>query len=229
MAAVPAFRVAASFRPLSTAAAPSTLSSGKSTSFGCASSLCPCTPSAAFRATKGRQTVVTPRADLDNDTLVGIGVGLAGIAVGIGIPVFYEIAVKGSEKRENDQPCFPCKGTGARKSLSLPPTAHSVTLRRNSTMPVRSAFALSPTPVLSFSRSAFLSRPSVSPTQQLRLAESCRFCQGTGVVVVELGGGEREESECINCTGKGAITCTTCQGTGVQPRYLDRREFKDDD
>ncbi|GJP39531.1 hypothetical protein CLOM_g23894 [Closterium sp. NIES-68] len=173
MAAVPVFRVAVSFRqPSTAAAAPSALSSAKSASFGCASSLCPCTPSAASRAAKGRPAVVTPRAELDSDTLVGIGVGLAGLAVGIGIPVFYEVAVKGSEKRENDQPCFPCKGTGAL---------------------------------------------------------SCRFCQGTGVVVVELGGGEREESECINCSGKGAITCTTCQGAGVQPRYLDRREFKDDD
>lgn len=30
-------------------------------------------------------------------------------------------------------------------------------------------------------------------------------------------------SNCINCDGKGALTCTTCQGSGIQPRYLDRR------
>ena len=40
---------------------------------------------------------------------------------------------------------------------------------------------------------------------------------------VELGGGEKEVSRCINCDGAGSLTCTTCQGTGIQPRYLDRR------
>lgn len=54
-------------------------------------------------------------------------------------------------------------------------------------------------------------------------SESCRFCLGTGTIVVELGGGEKEVSQCINCEGKGNIVCTTCQGSGVQPRYLDRR------
>ncbi|KAJ7519388.1 hypothetical protein O6H91_20G036300 [Diphasiastrum complanatum] len=51
--------------------------------------------------------------DVDQDTLLAIGVGLAGLAVGIGIPVFYEMQVKASQTRENDQPCFPCKGTGS--------------------------------------------------------------------------------------------------------------------
>ncbi|BBM97290.1 protein disulfide-isomerase [Marchantia polymorpha subsp. ruderalis] len=60
-----------------------------------------------------RRSLPCPRADLDQDTILAIGVGVAGLAVGIGIPVFYETQVKGSEKRENDQPCFPCKGTGS--------------------------------------------------------------------------------------------------------------------
>ena len=46
---------------------------------------------------------------------------------------------------------------------------------------------------------------------------------GTGSVTVELGADEREVSKCINCDGVGSLTCTTCQGTGIQPRYLDRR------
>lgn len=53
--------------------------------------------------------------------------------------------------------------------------------------------------------------------------EKCRFCTGTGSVTVELGGDEKEVSRCINCDGAGSLTCTTCQGTGIQPRYLDRR------
>ncbi|KAE9456965.1 hypothetical protein C3L33_11140, partial [Rhododendron williamsianum] len=46
---------------------------------------------------------------------------------------------------------------------------------------------------------------------------------GNGSVTVELGGDEREVSRCINCDGAGSLTCTTCQGSGIQPRYLDRR------
>ncbi|KAK6235418.1 hypothetical protein SCA6_010755, partial [Theobroma cacao] len=60
-------------------------------------------------------------------------------------------------------------------------------------------------------------------------AKRCRFCMGSGTISVELGGDEKEVSKCINCEGVGSLSCTTCQGSGIQPRYLDRREFKDDD
>ena len=46
---------------------------------------------------------------------------------------------------------------------------------------------------------------------------------GSGTISVELGGDEKEVSKCINCEGGGSLTCTTCQGSGIQPRYLDRR------
>ncbi|GJP29239.1 hypothetical protein CLOM_g21247 [Closterium sp. NIES-68] len=173
MAAVPVFRVAVSFRqPSTAAAAPSALSSAKSASFGCASSLCPCTPSAASRAAKGRPAVVTPRAELDSDTLVGHRRG-AGRA---------------------------CRGHWHSRLLRGPPSRDRKSARTTS-------------------------RASPAKAPALCRAGSAR----ARAWWVELGGGEREESECINCSGKGAITCTTCQGAGVQPRYLDRREFKDDD
>ncbi|GBG86981.1 hypothetical protein CBR_g44435 [Chara braunii] len=58
-----------------------------------------------------RSAVVSPRA-VNQDTLFGVAVGIAGIAAGIGIPIFYETQMKGSELRGNNQPCFPCNGTG---------------------------------------------------------------------------------------------------------------------
>ncbi|CAI0435751.1 unnamed protein product [Linum tenue] len=111
-------------------------------------------------------------ADLDANTITAISVGLVSVAVGIGIPAFYESQIDNASKRDNTQPCFPCSGSGAQR---------------------------------------------------------CRFCEGTGSVTVDLGGGEKEVSPCINCDSAGSLTCTTCQGSGIQPRYLDRREFKDDD
>ncbi|KAL8514668.1 hypothetical protein ACS0TY_013671 [Phlomoides rotata] len=58
--------------------------------------------------------------DLDQNTIVAITVGVVSVAVGIGIPVFYETQIDNASKRDNTQPCFPCTGTGARKlTLSL--------------------------------------------------------------------------------------------------------------
>ncbi|XP_042991131.1 protein SPA, chloroplastic isoform X2 [Carya illinoinensis] len=51
--------------------------------------------------------------DLDQNTVVAISVGLVSVAVGIGIPVFYETQIDNAAQRENTQPCFPCNGTGA--------------------------------------------------------------------------------------------------------------------
>ncbi|GAB2293872.1 hypothetical protein Dimus_028083 [Dionaea muscipula] len=53
--------------------------------------------------------------DLDQNTVVAISVGLVSVAVGIGIPVFYESQIDNAAKRENTQPCFPCSGSGAQR------------------------------------------------------------------------------------------------------------------
>ncbi|XP_074304868.1 protein disulfide-isomerase LQY1, chloroplastic-like [Silene latifolia] len=55
------------------------------------------------------------RAEIDQNTIVAISVGVASVAIGIGIPVFYETQIDSAAKRENTQPCFPCTGTGAQK------------------------------------------------------------------------------------------------------------------
>ncbi|OEL24861.1 Protein SPA, chloroplastic [Dichanthelium oligosanthes] len=117
--------------------------------------------------------------DLDQNTIVAISVGVVSIAVGIGVPVFYETQIDSAAKRENTQPCFPCSGSGA---------------------------------------------PVQNIEQKIDdFPEVCRFCSRKGIVTVILGAGETEESKCVNCEGIGSWTCTTCQGTGIQPRYLDRR------
>ncbi|PNX84130.1 protein disulfide-isomerase LQY1-like, partial [Trifolium pratense] len=45
--------------------------------------------------------------------VVAITVGVLSVAVGIGIPVFYETQIDNANKRDNRQPCFPCNGSGA--------------------------------------------------------------------------------------------------------------------
>ncbi|EPS66776.1 hypothetical protein M569_08000, partial [Genlisea aurea] len=51
--------------------------------------------------------------DLDQNTVIAITVGVASVALGIGIPVFYETQIDNASKRENTQACFPCNGSGA--------------------------------------------------------------------------------------------------------------------
>uniref|UniRef100_M0ZWR6 Protein SPA, chloroplastic n=1 Tax=Solanum tuberosum TaxID=4113 RepID=M0ZWR6_SOLTU len=143
--------------------------------------------------------------DLDQNTVIAITVGVLSVAIGVGIPVFYETQIDNSAKRENTQPCFPCTGTGAHTVIVIGKCSN-------------------PGPKVVLSAVVFL---IIKESDKEK--EKCRFCMGTGSVTVELGGGETEVSRCINCDGAGGLTCTTCQGSGIQPRYLDRREFKDDD
>lgn len=65
------------------------------------------------RSSRHRAPTAIRALEFDQDTIVAISVGLAGIAVGIGVPVFYETQMKSAENRDNDQPCFPCSGSGA--------------------------------------------------------------------------------------------------------------------
>jgi hypothetical protein len=76
--------------------------------------------------------------------------------------------------------------------------------------------------LISFS---FFTPPSRSEylTEIVDFSEVCRFCSGKGNVTVVIGADETEVSQCVNCEGIGSLPCTTCQGTGIQPRYLDRR------
>ncbi|CAN6271170.1 unnamed protein product [Urochloa humidicola] len=72
----------------------------------------PCNVAAAlFR--RRRRCARIRAIDLDQNTIVAISVGVVSIAVGIGVPVFYESQIDNAAKRENTQPCFPCSGSGA--------------------------------------------------------------------------------------------------------------------
>ncbi|CAN4122967.1 unnamed protein product [Withania somnifera] len=78
--------------------------------------------SSYFYPHKFHQTRPTPNSypcvravDLDQNTVVAITVGILSVAIGVGIPVFYETQIDNAAKRDNTQPCFPCNGSGAQK------------------------------------------------------------------------------------------------------------------
>ncbi|XP_030453577.1 protein SPA, chloroplastic [Syzygium oleosum] len=73
-------------------------------------------PTKSARAQRSPLSYPRIRAvDLDQNTVVAISVGVVSVAVGIGIPVFYESQIDSAAKRENTQACFPCDGSGAQR------------------------------------------------------------------------------------------------------------------
>ncbi|KAL3840231.1 hypothetical protein ACJIZ3_024822 [Penstemon smallii] len=86
---------------------------------------CPLKPSSSsFSLSKKPRNIERPSStsypciravDLDQNTIVAITVGVVSVAVGIGIPVFYESQIDNASKRDNTQPCFPCSGSGAQQ------------------------------------------------------------------------------------------------------------------
>ncbi|KAJ7957858.1 Protein disulfide-isomerase LQY1, chloroplastic [Quillaja saponaria] len=81
-----------------------------------------CCPLKAFRPCKSAGVQWSSKSyrciravDLDQNTVVAISVGVASVAIGIGIPFFYESQIDNAAKRENTQPCFPCNGSGAQR------------------------------------------------------------------------------------------------------------------
>ncbi|KAI4993685.1 hypothetical protein ZWY2020_007998 [Hordeum vulgare] len=77
----------------------------------------PCSPtSMAVHQRRRRPGARYPRIqaiEFDQNTVVAITVGVVSVAAGIGIPIFYENQIDNSAKRDNNQPCFPCSGSGA--------------------------------------------------------------------------------------------------------------------
>eukprot|EP00899_Mesostigma_viride_P000615 jgi/Mesvir1/10554/Mv21781-RA.1 len=67
---------------------------------------CPAVP------TLTKKVRVAPCQAFNQDTLVGVAAAVAGLACGIGIPIFFEVQAKNSAERVNNTPCFACKGTG---------------------------------------------------------------------------------------------------------------------
>ena len=35
------------------------------------------------------------------------------------------------------------------------------------------------------------------------------------------------EETCITCDGRGVVVCTNCEGSGIQPRFLERQSYAD--
>merc|ERR1719231_1110496 len=154
----------------------------------------------------GRATM--PRM-VDMDTIVGVGIALAGVGGGVGLIAFTENAGKRNEEAANAQPCVVCSG------------------RQVVDCPICKGEGSDPFAKL------------VAGVQEMSGEEGAATQKGSTVVMDDWEAGEIQvemfkdilsaypvkvtgESACINCDGRGVIVCDNCQGTGLQPRFLER-------
>jgi len=131
---------------------------------------------------------------------------LAGIGGGIGAIAATESAGKRNEERENTQPCFECKGKRVVDCALCKGEG-------------RDQFA--------------------SLVKGVQEAVGEEETKSNTVIVDDWASGPRQEeifkdildkypvkvtgpSQCIVCDGRGVIVCDNCEGTGIQPRFLDR-------
>jgi len=142
--------------------------------------------------------------DFDMGTIAGLGVALLGVGGGIGMIAFTESAGKRNDEKASSQPCVECR---SEKVVTCP------ICKGSGTDPLAS------------------------------LVEGVREVSGEGksarrVLVEDWASGPREvelfrdilskyppkatETICINCEARGVVVCDNCDGTGIQPRFLER-------
>jgi hypothetical protein len=142
---------------------------------------------------------------VDADVLVGGAVLLGSVGGGIGLIAFTENAGKRNEEAQNAQPCVVCKanlvvdcticqGTGKDQFASLVKGVQAeIGSEEKSNTVVVDDWDAGPMQVEMYAD--ILSKYPVKVTGN---------------------------DQCINCDGRGVIVCDNCQGTGIQPRFLER-------
>lgn len=148
-----------------------------------------------------------PLMEVDMSTIVGVGAALFGVGGGIGLIAFTENAGKRNEESENLQPCVECKtekvvkcticnGTGADQFASLVSGVREMAGEEGAAPSASTVmvddWAAGPMEVVAFKD--ILEKYPVKAT----------------------------ENTCLSCDGRGVIVCDNCQGTGIQPRFLER-------
>jgi len=149
--------------------------------------------------------------DIDMQAIGVVAALLAGVGGGIGAIAATEKAGVRNEERENTQPCFECNGKRVVDCAICKGEG-------------RDQFA--------------------SLVKGVQEAVGEEETKSNTVVVEDWEAGPREEemfkdildkypvkvtgpSQCIVCDGRGVIICDNCQGTGIQPRFLDRYSPED--
>ena len=140
---------------------------------------------------------------VDTETLIGVGVTVLGVGGGIGLIAFTENA--GKREAANSQTCVDCRGEKVItctlcKGTGVDPFASLVAGVKEMSGDV------------SGSGDKILIDDWESGTKEVVMYEE----------ILSQFPVKAAESICATCGGRGVVVCDSCQGSGIQPRFLER-------
>jgi len=160
-------------------------------------------PVAASGARVGSRALTPQMIDVDMNTVIAVGTLVASTGGGIALIAFTENAGKRNEASTNAQPCVECKGaqvttcticqgSGTDPYAKLVAGVREMAGEADDGKIIVEDWASGPKAVVMYEEILARYPPKVS-------VDVCEACNGRGVVV-----------------------CDNCQGTGIQPRFLER-------
>ena len=152
----------------------------------------------------------------DMETIIGVGVTLAGVGGGIGLIILTENAGKRNDDVSNQQVCVECKAVkviecSLCKGTGTDPFADLVAGVQEM------AGDVPPPPAKTGDGDRIIIDDWDSGQKEVVMFKE--ILSAYPVKVAEKG--------CQRCAGRGVNVCDNCEGTGIQPRFLER--FSPDD
>lgn len=173
----------------------------------------PLTP--AVRPTAVARAAPPAMFDIDMNVIIGAGTLIASIGGGIAVIQFTEGAGKANEERNNQQPCVVCKTAKVNKCTICQGSGQdSLADYVKGVQDMAGEAGGVPPP------------PGVSTVTiddwevgEISVEMYSDILKDYPIIATE--------SVCVSCDGRGVVVCDNCQGTGIQPRFLER--FSPDD
>lgn len=145
---------------------------------------------------------------VDLDTIIGVGVALGGVVGGVGLIAFTENAGKRNEESENVQQCVECLG----KQVTT-----CTICKGSGSDPLASLVA----GVREMSGESGESSASTTKVLVEDWADGPKQVEMYGEILKSFPPKVTADL-CESCDGRGVVVCQNCQGTGIQPRFLER-------
>ena len=150
---------------------------------------------------------------IDMEVVIGVGVTLLGVGGGVGLIAFTENAGKRNEEVANNQPCVDCTGEkvivcSLCKGTGTDPFADLVRGVQEMSGDV----------------------PPPPPGEAKVVVDDWDVGEKEVVMFEDILANypvKATEKICALCSGKGVVVCDSCEGTGIQKRFLER--FSPDD
>lgn len=152
-----------------------------------------------------RSRVSDVRMDIDMSVVAGAGALIVGLGGGIGLIALTENAGKRNDEETNQQPCVVC---GSKQVTDCTVCSGSgVDQYASLVAGVRAEIGEE--------------RPSLTKVTVSDWDEGERTVE-MYKEILERYPVKATENQCFSCDGRGVIVCDNCQGSGLQPRFLER-------